>query len=243
MDHARPLIALARLLEYPEDALCGHVGEVLDAVTELESADRRGELESLRSLADHLERTELLDLQAEYVETFDRGRSTSLNLYEHLYGEARARGPAMAELAAQYERAGLRLTARQLPDYLPAFLEYASTLSASDATEALRRVAASLAQIATGLERRRSPWLAAVVAALRFAGIAEWRSSGERSTGERPSGERSTSRESATAPDATADALDAAWSEPPIHFLGAADPRSGQPLRCGSSINGARPWR
>jgi len=229
MDHARTLIALARLLDYPEAEVREHASEIREAVSELEAGGARGTFESLRSLGEHLQNVELLDLQVEYVETFDRGRSTSLNLYEHVYGDARGRGPAMAELAAQYERAGLVLTARQLPDYLPAFLEYASTLTGPEAGEALRRVAVALSAIAQALERRKSPWLAAVVAALRFAGVRDWRAAGEQPPGAL----------AAAAPDWAPDALDAAWTEQPILFLGAAEPCGVTGGRRGSAITGA----
>ncbi len=230
MNHPRTLIALARLLDYPDAGVCEHTGEILDALSECECGAAASSLESLRSLGAHLESADLLDLQAEYVETFDRGRSTSLNLYEHLYGDARGRGPAMAELAARYERAGLYLTARQLPDYLPAFLEYASTLSGPEAGAALSRVAPALIGIATALERRKSPWLAAIVAALRLAGISQWRSA---------AGPTADVSAEAAAPDWAPDALDAAWTEQPIRFLGAADPCGPASRGRGHSITGA----
>ncbi|MFN3592754.1 MAG: N-6 DNA methylase, partial [Thermaurantiacus sp.] len=37
-------------------------------------------------------------VEAEYVDTFDRGRSTSLHLFEHVHGDSRDRGPAMIDL-------------------------------------------------------------------------------------------------------------------------------------------------
>jgi nitrate reductase delta subunit len=48
-----------------------------------------------------------LDNEAEYVEVFDRGRATSLHLFEHVHGDSRDRGPAMIDLAQTYENAGL----------------------------------------------------------------------------------------------------------------------------------------
>ena len=68
----------------------------------------------------------LLDRQSEWCETFDRGCATSLLLFEHVHGESRDRGRAMVDLLAQYEQAGLLLNCRELPDYLPLYLEYLS---------------------------------------------------------------------------------------------------------------------
>lgn len=63
-----------------------------------------------------------LDAQAQYSELFDRGRATSLLLFEHVHGESRDRGQAMVDLLAQYEQHGLQLNSRELPDHLPLYL-------------------------------------------------------------------------------------------------------------------------
>ena len=59
--------------------------------------------------------------------TFDKGRATSLLLFEHVHGESRDRGQAMVDLMEQYSANGLEIDAKELPDYLPLFLEYLST--------------------------------------------------------------------------------------------------------------------
>ena len=50
---------------------------------------------------------DLYDLQERYVLLFDRTRSLSLHLFEHVHGESRDRGQAMVDLKALYERHGL----------------------------------------------------------------------------------------------------------------------------------------
>src|SRR5688572_2753470 len=67
-----------------------------------------------------------LDAEAAYVEAFDRGRSTSLHLFEHIHGESRERGEAMLKLLLRYRAHGLEMQAGELPDYLPLFLEFLS---------------------------------------------------------------------------------------------------------------------
>lgn len=57
----------------------------------------------------------LLDKQAEWCEVFDRGRATSLLLFEHVHAESRDRGQAMVDLLAQYEKAGWCSTAANFP--------------------------------------------------------------------------------------------------------------------------------
>lgn len=76
---------------------------------------------------------DMLDVQAAYSELFDRGRATSLLLFEHVHGESRDRGQAMVDLMAQYEQHGLQLDSRELPDHLPLYLEYLAQLPKSEA--------------------------------------------------------------------------------------------------------------
>ncbi|MNR47692.1 Nitrate reductase molybdenum cofactor assembly chaperone NarJ [compost metagenome] len=71
-----------------------------------------------------------MDAQERYSELFDRGRSLSLLLFEHVHGESRDRGQAMVDLMAQYEAAGFAIGVRELPDYIPLYLEYLSTREA-----------------------------------------------------------------------------------------------------------------
>ena len=47
---------------------------------------------------------EPLQVEADYVELFDRGRATSLHLFEHVHGDSRDRGPAMIDLGQTYAR-------------------------------------------------------------------------------------------------------------------------------------------
>ena len=80
----------------------------------LREADRR----ELTAFVTRIQEGDLLDLQAEYVATFDRGRKLSLHLFEHVHGQSRDRGQAMVDLLAQYRAVGLELAVKELPDYL-----------------------------------------------------------------------------------------------------------------------------
>ena len=76
-------------------------------------------------MIDDLAGGDLYDLQERYVLLFDRTRSLSLHLFEHVHGESRDRGQAMVDLLKLYEEGGFTPTATELPDFLPLFLEYA----------------------------------------------------------------------------------------------------------------------
>ena len=108
-------------------------------------------IETLRS-------EDLLDRQSEYVETFDRGRSVSLLLFEHVHGESRDRGQAMVDLMQVYAGNGFEMTTKELPDYLPLFLEYLSQRPDTEALESLGDVQHILARIAARLEARDSQY-------------------------------------------------------------------------------------
>ena len=156
----RAVKAVAVLLSYPTEA-------TVEALPDLRAA--LGNAARLQPLFDLLA-GDLFDAQEAYVETFDRGRRTSLNLFEHVHGESRDRGQAMVDLLQVYEEAGLQMTVRQLPDYLPVFLDFVSTRDAKAAREHLREVAALVADIGEGLARRVSPWKPLVDVLLTLAG-------------------------------------------------------------------------
>ncbi|HBR98621.1 MAG TPA: nitrate reductase molybdenum cofactor assembly chaperone [Gammaproteobacteria bacterium] len=129
----RSLAVIARVLDYP----CTDLQEAADAMVCVIRDEGRIPAEQRQSLMDFIRRlrdTELLDIQADYVETFDRGRAVSLLLFEHVHGESRARGQAMVDLKALYARHGLELAPGELPDFLPLFLEFLSILPLQEAT-------------------------------------------------------------------------------------------------------------
>lgn len=112
----------------------------------------------LEPLFDTLAMSDLTEAQERYVFLFDRTRSLSLHLFEHVHGESRDRGQAMVDLKQVYEAAGLRLTTTELPDYLPAFLEYLSLLPVREAVGLLAETVHILTTLAERLEKRSSPY-------------------------------------------------------------------------------------
>ena len=163
------LRALARLLAYPDDQLRSELGLLVDAIDEEAAlpAARRAEL---RALAIGLQRLDPMEIESRYVETFDRGRATSLHLFEHVHGDSRDRGPAMIDLAQTYEKAGLFLSPEELPDHLCVVLEFASTQPPQVAKSFLGEVAHILKAIFSALLQRESPYAAVIAAVLEMAG-------------------------------------------------------------------------
>ena len=163
------LRVLAALLGYPCATMREHLPEMRE-VLRGESALPAARQAELGALIDSLARVDQLEVEADYVELFDRGRGTSLHLFEHVHGDSRERGPAMIDLAQTYEKAGLYLAPGELPDYLPAVLEFVSTQPAREATAFLSEMAHIFKAIFSALHERKSPYASVLGALLELAG-------------------------------------------------------------------------
>ncbi|MCM2294905.1 nitrate reductase molybdenum cofactor assembly chaperone [Rhodoferax sp.] len=163
------LRVLARLLAYPDAQLRGDLGDMRQALLS-EKAIAAPRLEELNALINGLARGNALDNEAEYVEVFDRGRATSLHLFEHVHGDSRDRGPAMIDLAQTYEKAGLFLGPDEMPDYLPVVLEFVSTQPPKEARAFLGEMAHIFNAIFSALQQRNSPYASVLGALLELSG-------------------------------------------------------------------------
>jgi len=156
---ADTLKVLSILLSYPTEDLKASarvLKDTLDAEALLSAPDRK----LVATLIDEIESRDLLDLQERYVLLFDRTRSLSLHMFEHVHGESRDRGQAMVNLMALYEKHGLRIDARELPDFLPMFLEFLSTLPVADARELLGQPLEIITALRERLRKRKSVYAA-----------------------------------------------------------------------------------
>ena len=160
---------LAALLAYPDREMRGYLGEMRVVLRgeHVLSAERRQEIDAL---IDSLAAADSLEAEAGYVELFDRGRATSLHLFEHVHGDSRDRGPAMIDLAQTYEKAGLYLAEGELPDYLPAVLEFVSTQPAAEARAFLGEMSHIFNSLFNALQGRASPYASVLGALLELAG-------------------------------------------------------------------------
>jgi len=163
------LRVLAWLLRYPDDTQRAALPALREALHE-ERALTFGRLAELDALIDRLQAPPALRAEAEYVDLFDRGRRTSMHLFEHVHGDSRDRGPAMIDLTQTYERAGLLLGDGELPDFLPVVLEFASTQPPAEAAAFLRETAHIVRALFTALLERGTPYAAALAAVLDLAG-------------------------------------------------------------------------
>lgn len=110
----------------------------------------------LMPLIQYLTDTDLIDIQEQYVMTFDRTPTHSLHLFEHLHGENRDRGGAMLNLLQEYQQFGYEPTGYELPDYLPLFLEFLSLQSEQHAAELLAEAVHVIHYIGQKLQANQS---------------------------------------------------------------------------------------
>ena len=196
----KTLKLLAVLLSYPSEDLVAALPEIarrLGAEPRLRGATQ----DALAGLLAELKREDLLDLQEGYVAQFDSGRSTSLHLFEHVHGDSRDRGQAMVDLNALYRRSGFVIKVNELPDYLPALLEYLATRPAEEVHELLEDCVHILRAVGERLTSCGSPYAAVFAALLDLHGaapLAAARTIAAKARAERP--------------------LDEEWDEAPVEF-------------------------
>lgn len=161
---------LSALLCYPE-------AELLEALPEFQAAlnewpELAPQRDVLQTFLDYLSQTPLLELQEYYVLNFDRNRHQALYLFEHVYGEDRDRGSAMVDLLEEYRRYGFELGDEELPDYLPAVLEFLAYMPSEDAQKMLGDAVHVIAHIAGKLHAAQSPYAALLDTAVALSPIA-----------------------------------------------------------------------
>lgn len=165
----RTLKSLSLILSYPsaelQDAM-PEIGAALAADPRLAPATQT----ALRKLTADLAQGDLYDLQERYVMLFDRSRTLSLNLFEHVHGESRERGGAMVSLIETYRDGGFEPATSELPDHLPVLLEFLAARPTREAQETLADAAHILDVLSGRLERRESRYAAAFAALSALAG-------------------------------------------------------------------------
>ena len=208
------LKSFSLVLCYPTTELQEAIGEIRGVLSRDRRLGRRdvGRIDGLLSV---LQTTDIWALQEQFVDLFDRSRSLSLNLFEHVHGESRDRGSAMVSLLDSYRSAGFEPSTNELPDHLPVLLEYLSTRPAAEARDVLADAAYIFEVLAKRLSRRSSPYASVFSALVRLSG---------------QSVSRKMVADLIAAPDPDGndlEALDRAWEESEVTF--GPDPNAGCP--------------
>lgn len=216
----RNLKVISALMDYPEAELLEGRQELITELRE-DPFLVQPQKEALIAFVDQLCNSDLLDAQEEYVAMFDRGRSNSLLLFEHVHGESRDRGQAMVDLMSVYEKQGFVIDQRELPDYIPLFLEFLSLRPEQEVRQWLMDVSHILALLEARLQQRESQYAVLFEALLSLVGVEV---------------ERAELKEkvASEARDDTPEALDKVWEEEMVRFTegSAQDGAAG----CGDSL-------
>ena len=213
----RLLKVISVLMDYPSHELFAD-----DTLSECKAIVMNSRLispqvrQEIADFIDDLVGTGEMESQARYDSLFERGRSLSLWLFEHVHGESRDRGQAMVDLMAQYEEAGFEIGVKELPDYLPMYLEYlAYQATVTDDEMQIRQDIADVSHIVAVLAARlidkNSQYVGLFKALLQVAGEPLTVIDDELAKINK-----------ANAPaDDTIEAIDHEWEEEMVDFLGA----------------------
>lgn len=201
----KTLKVLSALLSYPTADLIAAASE-LGAVLDREGVLRRVERAAVQALIDDLSDGDLMDAQERYILLFDRTRSLSLHLFEHVHGESRDRGQAMVDLIKLYEDGGYTPTLKELPDFLPLFLEFAATRTPAEAIDLIGQPAHVIAALRERLKKRGSLYEGVLAALVQISNA-------------RPDAEMIARLMSEPDPEPDdLEALDQAWAEEEVLF-------------------------
>jgi nitrate reductase delta subunit len=148
---------LSALLSYPTEEL-QQAGAELTAILREEALLAPAMLDELEQFIADVSVADRYELQERYVELFDRSRSLSLYLFEHVHGESRDRGQAMIDLKSLYEKHGLLSVSNELPDFLPLFLEFLSMLPTEEARKHLGQIDHIRSALGERLRKRQAPY-------------------------------------------------------------------------------------
>jgi len=205
---------MSLILSYPTTELQTAMPEISAVIlsdTRMTTAYRHALGPLLKTLAS----ADIYDLQETYVALFDRSRTLSLNLFEHVHGESRDRGGAMVSLVETYRDAGFDPDTSELPDHLPVLLEFLAMRPADEVHEILSDAAHILEALSKRLDRRDSTYGAVFAGLLQLAKV---------------TADKAAVAEMLDQPDDDPDdleALDAVWEESEVTF--GPDPNGGCP--------------
>ncbi len=155
---ARVHMLASLLLDYPDaewfarlDELPAHLAGLPDAIADAVG----GFIAEARAAGP-------LAWQRRYVTTFDLKRKCSLYLSYYATGDTRRRGVALVTFLEAYRAAGWEFEADDLPDYLPAVLEFSARSGSDIADGLIASHREGIEVLRAALEGMDSPWAAVV---------------------------------------------------------------------------------
>ena len=121
-DHGLVCKVASLLLQYPDERLFALLDDLSAALAEVDPARR----EPLEGVIGWLREQGPSAAAVHHVDTFDMTRRCSPYLTYYRYGDTRQRGMALLAFKHTYRQSGWEAAEDELPDYLPAVLEFAA---------------------------------------------------------------------------------------------------------------------
>lgn len=207
------LLVLSHLLNYPSQELQDAKDELIAVITaakEIPPSSR----EQLSALVKELCESDLLTVQDKYDALFEQGRSLSLLMFEHVHGDSRDRGQAMVDLMAHYNEKGFHINVKELPDYIPLYLEFLAHGDPMDARVGLAEVGHILALLSARLQERDANYHAIFDALMIVGGVSAKDINFKELKAKVAAEER----------DDTPEAFDKVWEEEQVTFMANQNP-------------------
>jgi nitrate reductase delta subunit len=142
------------LLDYPDSSWFGRLDAVRAGVAGLPAAIAAPLTRFLESAV----AAGVTEWQRRYVLTFDLKRKCSLYLSYYATGDTRKRGTALVTFLEAYRAAGWEFDAQELPDYLPAVLEFSAVSDSPIAAALIASHREGIEVLRAALEAIESPW-------------------------------------------------------------------------------------
>jgi nitrate reductase delta subunit len=141
---------IAALLQYPDPAWLEVIPEVKAYCRRLPAGRTR---DAVGGFLNYLASRPLLRLQENYTAVFDLNPATTLNMSCHLSEDGRKRAALLVSLQQGYRRAGYEGPADDLPDFLPAMVEFLAVCRDAAALDLFHRCLAGLEGLAHRLRQ------------------------------------------------------------------------------------------
>ncbi len=148
-------LSLSRVLSYPDEKLLSQARSIEKLISVLRPEISKEYLEFHNWFVGQ----PLLELQKNYVEIFDQKRSSCLYLTFYLNGDTRQRGMALWRFAQKYKEFGFELDNGELPDFLPAVLEFGATVDLGSSLKLLQGHQRALLVLLESLKTQESQYV------------------------------------------------------------------------------------
>lgn len=112
----------------------------------------------LTNFQDYIRNNPTHQIAENYVQTFDFNNTSTLHITYYQYKDQQERGQALLELKEAYTKAGLFLDPKELPDYLPVLLEFASVVREEEAKALLLEQLPNIEKLSESLVQMNSPY-------------------------------------------------------------------------------------